>query len=223
MAAALVIVLFALPSYIGLFRQKGAIKALLIILVMSVVVLAIQAAAIRGAYPFGDFSFGEALGSKILGLVPWTIAFAYVPLILAVFWLASKVSKSIIRVGLAGLLLAAINAVLDPALAFVGIRSWENGGPFFGVPVLNFGGWFIAGLVTAWLLHKLWGKEDEVKRSLAYSGFAITWFWSGVNLGLKQWIPAGIGLVLGVVMLVVMYIERRRQAKAKAKEKDSNK
>lgn len=215
-AAAILIVLFALPSYIGLVRQKGVIKALLAAVLISLVILAIQAVAIQFNYPFGDFTFGDSLGYQLLGLVPWTIAFAYAPLVLAVFWLSSKLTKGGFRVILAGLFLAAANVVLDPALALMGLRSWENGGPFYGVPVINFGGWFLCGVIASLILHKIWGKEDDVRRSIAYSGFAIIWFWGGVNLGLKQWIPGGIGVAIGLLLLVLMRIEKRRQAKEKA-------
>ena len=214
-AAAFLIVLFALPSYIGLVRQKGWLKALAITVVVGLILLAIQATAIQFTYPFGDFSFGDALGYKVFGLVPWTIAFAYTPLVLACFWLSSKLTKNGFRVVLSGLFLAASNVVLDPALAFMGLRSWENGGPVYGVPILNFAGWFLTGIITACVLHAMWGKEDQVRRSIAYSGFAIIWFWGGVNLGLKQWVPGGIGIAIGVLFLILMNIERRRQRKAK--------
>lgn len=220
-AAAITIVLFAVPSYVSFIRQKGPIKALLAILIISVLILVIQAAAIQFNYPFGNFDFGDALGYQILGMVPWAVAFAYTPLVLGVFWLSSKLTKSGLRVLLSGLFLAVVNVVIDPALTFTGLRTWENGGPFFGVPVINFGGWFIVGVLAAVILHKFWGREDSVKRGLAYSGFAITWFWAGVNLGLKQWVPGGIGLAIGILFLVLMSIEKRRQRKAKdAKNKD---
>lgn len=214
-AAALVIVLFAAPSYIGLVRQQGFLKALGMVAIVGVVLLAILAAAIEFTYPFGDFGFGDALGYKLFGLVPWTIAFAYTPLVLACFWLSSKLTKSDFRVVLSGLFLAASNVVLDPALAFMGLRSWENGGPLYGVPILNFVGWLVTGIITACILHAMWGKEDDARRSIAYSGFAIIWFWGGVNLGLKQWVPGGIGIAIGLLFIVLMSIERRRQRKEK--------
>lgn len=214
LAAALAIVGFALPSYIGLIRQKGLAKGLILALVIGGLILAIHVVAIALSYPFGEFTFGDALGYKVFGSVPWTIAVAYTPLVLAMFWLSSKVTKSGLRVVLGGLLLAGANAALDPALAFMGLRSWENGGPFFGLPVLNFVGWFLTGMLTTLILHALWGKEEAVKRSVAYSGFAVLWFWGGVNLGLQQWVPAAVGLSLGVILLVLMIIEKRRDAKA---------
>lgn len=214
-AAALAILLFALPSYIGFIRQKGFGKALLALLLVSLILLAILIAAVQLTYPFGDFSFGDALGYKLMDAVPWTAAFAYTPLLLGAFWLASKLTSSGLRIVLTGLFLAASNAVIDPALSFMGLRSWENGGPFFGVPILNYAGWLFAGVITAWVLHAIWGKDDPVRRSVAYSAFAIIWFWGGVNIGLKQWIPGAAGLGIGLFMLSLMFIERRREAKEK--------
>ena len=104
---------------------------------------------------------------------------------------------------------------LDPALSLVGLRSWENGGPFYDVPILNFAGWFVTGIITSLILHIIWGKDDDVQRSIAYSGFAIIWFWAGVNLGLEQWLPGGIGLAIGLIFLILMIIEKRRRAKEK--------
>lgn len=214
-SAALAIILFAVPSYVGLIRQKGLVHALAAIVVIGGVFLAILALAVQLKYPFGAFTFGEALGYSIAGLVPWTMAFAYTPLVLSTFWLSSKLTKTGLRVLVGGLLFTAMNTVLDPALALMKLRAWENGGPFYGVPALNFAGWFLCGAITTWVLHKIWGKEDDVRRSVAYSGFAIIWFWGGVNLGLKQWVPGAIGLGIGLLILVMMVIEKRRQASEK--------
>lgn len=214
-SAALAILLLAVPSYIGLIKQRGLVRGLLILTVIGAIFLGVLALAVQFSYPFGAFTFSEVLGYKVAGLVPWTMAFAYPPLVLAVFWLSSKVTSNGLRIVLSGLLFAVVNAVLDPALAIMGIRSWEDGGPFYGVPIMNFGGWFLCGLITAWVLHKIWGRDDDVRRSVAYSGFAIIWFWAGVNLGLKQWVPGTIGLGLGLLIIGLMFVEKRRLSEKK--------
>ncbi len=214
--AAIAIVLFAMPSYFGLIRQQGFGRALLILLILGALLCGLLGLGIQLSLPFGDFSFADTLGYQLLGLVPWTMAFAYTPLVLAAFWLASKLTEGAGRILLAAVLLAAMNIVIDPALSFMGLRVWEAGGPFLGIPFINFAGWFITGLVAGLAVHAAWKDDDgaPVRRSIAYSGFAILWFWSGVNLGLKQWIPAAAGLVGGLLMLVIMYFEYRRAKKS---------
>lgn len=217
--AALFIVLFALPSYVSLVRQQGFGRGLLIIFAVGALMLIALGAAVQFALPFGAFTFADTLGYLILGVVPWTIAFAYTPLILASFWLGSKLTTNRGRILITALVVTLLNAALDPALAFMGLRSWDNGGPFFGVPILNFAGWFVLGLIAALLIQALWQNDDEepARRGLAFSGFAITWFWGGVNLGLKQWIPAAIGLGAGLFMLVLFINEKRREKNARKK------
>lgn len=223
-ATAIVIVLFALPSYIGVIHQKGLARGLTILAVTSLLFLLILGGAKQITFPFGNYTFADALGYKVGGVVPWTTAFAYTPILLAAFWLANKITSGVGRILLSAVFLTGMNAVIDPALAFMGIRTWESGGPFYAVPILNFVGWLVTGLITGAVLQSIWGKseddqEPEVGRSVAYSGFAIVWFWGGVNLGLNQWIPAAIGLTTGVLLLVLMYVERRRLQKANRKSK----
>lgn len=216
---AVAIVLFALPSFIGLLRQQGAARGVLILAALSAISLGILGLAVELSLPFGRFTFGETLGYQILGLVPWTTIFLYVPLVLLAFWLASKITQGVGRIFLTAIFAVVLNAVIDPALAFMGLRSWENGGPFFGVPILNFGGWLLAGLLLGIALQSLWNSDEDnpVRRSVAYSGFAIIWFWGGVNLGLQQWIPGAAGIGIGLLVLILMFSEKRRSKKELAR------
>src|SRR5690606_21383688 len=97
----------------------------------------------------------------------------------------------------------------DPALARMSLWSWDNSGPFYGVPVLNFVGWLLAGLIGGAIVHGIW-LDDPLQRSSAWSAFGITWFWSGGNLGLLQWVPGAVGVALGVLFLILMWLEKRR-------------
>ncbi len=213
-AAAVAIVGFALPSYIGVLKQKGLGRGALILLCLSAFILIMETIAVKTGLPYGKFSYGGAIGYKILGATPWPIAFAYTPLLLGAFWLARKVTEKKISVLLVALFATVAHFVIDPGLARMELWKWETAGPFYGVPVMNFAGWFITALVGATLLTYLWG-DTKVRRSLGYSAFAIVWFWAGVNLGLQQWIPGAIGIAVGFLLLTMMWTEKRREAKAK--------
>lgn len=209
--SAVVLILFALPSYIGALRQRGLGRGLLVILFLGLFCLIFESTAIKTGFPYGGFTYGDMLGYKILGLTPWTVFFAYPPIIMGAFWLASKITTSAGRIFFTALFALATDVVLDPALTRMSVWVWDNPGSFYGVPLLNFAGWFVSGIIAAWIMHAIWGTEETVRRSLAYSGFAITWFWAGVNIGLQQWIPAGLGVGIGLVILLIMRAEKRRE------------
>jgi len=210
-AIAAAIIAFALPSFIGFIRQKGLAKALLAIIILSLIGLGIETLLIKVGIPGGKFSYNDTLGYKIIGTTPWAIAFAYVPLLLGAFWLGNRVTKTGARVLLTALFTTGFNVILFSALSRMAILKWENAGPIFGMPIVCLGGWLVSSLLGAWFLSNMWGREDPVKRSLAYSAFAILWFWAGVNLGLQQWILGGIGVAVGLLLFISMRIEKRSE------------
>lgn len=77
-AAALAIIAFALPSYLSVVRQRGT-KGLVLLLATGVYLLLMLGLLAKISLPVIGFSFSSSLGYKILGVVPWTIAFAYPP------------------------------------------------------------------------------------------------------------------------------------------------
>lgn len=214
-AAAVAIVAFALPTYIGVLKLKGFGRGLLVLLTLGVFALVVETIAVKTGLPYGKFSFGDALGYKLLGTTPWPVAFAYPPLLLGAFWLARKVTGGKGATMLTALFSVIANVVVTPALTRMQLWNWETPGPFYGVPIMNFAGWLITGLLGALVLSALWG-ETKTRRSLGYSLFAIVWFWAGVNLGLQQWLPGGIGIAIGFMLLLIVWQEKRREQKIKA-------
>lgn len=211
-ASAVAIVGFALPSYIGVLKLKGFGKGLAVLLSLGIFALVIETIAVKTGLPYGKFSYGSAIGYKILGATPWPVAFAYPPILLGAFWLARKATTKAWSIPLTALFALVADIVLDPALTRMQLWQWENPGPFYGVPLLNFVGWFVSGLLGAMLLTYLW-QDTPVRRSLVYSGFALVWFWAGVNLGLQQWIPGAVGIAAGFLLIILMWNEKRRERK----------
>ncbi|MDQ3159111.1 MAG: carotenoid biosynthesis protein [bacterium] len=214
-ASAVAIIAFAVPAYVSVVKQKGMAKGPLILLILGLFALVVEGVSIKTGLPYGDFEYGSSIGFKLFGLVPWPVAFAYPPILIGAFWSASKITKGMWRVPLTALFALIVDVVIDPALTKMGIWVWESPGQFYGVPLLNFAGWLITGVVGAMILNYLWG-EAEVKRGMVASAFAIVLFWSGINLGLQQWIPGIIGMVVGILILFCMMIERKREKKAAA-------
>lgn len=204
------IIAFSLPAYIGMFKQVGFFRGIAIILSLSIFALAFQTAATKIGLPYGKFSYGDGLGYKFIGTTPWAVAIAYPTILLGCFWLARKLGNGFLAIIFTSLFATVVAVALDPAMVRLTFWQWQVPGPFFGIPFINFAGWAISAFIGALILKALWG-EAKVRRLTAYSLFAILVFWSGVNLGVGQWIPAVVGIGFSVLMLAMFVVERRRQ------------
>ena len=203
------VALFALPSYYGVLKQRKVL-GLVILVALGAFALAFETLALKIGVPYGDFSYTDALGSKLLGTTPWIVALAYPPILLVGFWFASKFTRSFARVILTAVFATMIDLVLDPATVKLEFWMWDSPGPYFGVPIINFVGWLVSGFIGGLILHALWGKSERVKAPVAYSGLAVLLFWTGVNAGVGQLVPFGIGILFSIVVLVVLILEKQQ-------------
>ena len=195
------VVLFALPSYWGVIHAKGLKRGLILLFSLGLYALLVESSAIHTGFPYGDFIYNNLLGQKVFGLTPWTVAFAWPPILLLSYWF----TRSLTRLNLVckpwkvavltAVVATAVDLVLDPAAVNLGFWQWREPGFFYGVPIVNFMGWLLSCFVGALILHFLWGKK-EVPESVAYSGLAIVWFWTIANVFMIQIIPAVVGFVL---------------------------
>jgi putative membrane protein len=192
------VVLFALPSYWAVVNSNGWKRGLLILVSLGFYALLIESSAIHTGFPYGDFIYKDLLGEKVFGLTPWTVAFAWPPIILLTYWFArvrherNENFKIWFSTAFDAML---IDLVLDPAAVNLGFWNWREAGFFYGVPLVNFLGWLLSCFVGAIILHALWGNK-KVPESVAYSGLAILWFWTIANVFMVQIIPAVVGFAL---------------------------
>ena len=92
----------------------------------------------------------------MFGLVPWTVAFAWTPLILGAYAVAANLFDSrISRVIATTLILTVFDVVLDPGAVLLGFWQYDGGGWFYGVPMSNFVGWLVSGLIGSVILEGL--------------------------------------------------------------------
>ena len=207
--SALAIGLFALPSYVSTLRQKGLGKGIVILVSLGLFALIFETIAIKTGLPYGRFNYGDGLGTKFLNATPWAVMLAYPPIILGAYWLARKFGRPLALI-LTPIFATIVDLVLDPAMVKLEFWSWESPGPYFGVPVINFVGWLISGFVATLILSALWG-DTPVRRGAAYSVFGILLFWTGVNIGVEQKLPAIIGAACSVLLLTLFILEKRRE------------
>lgn len=194
------IISLALPSYLGLITWLGLKKALITIFTLSIYALAIETFAIITGIPYSNFEYSSLIGMKILGYTPFTVPFSFVPLFIGSIYLASlKSSNKFKIIILAAVFVLIADLVLDPAAVALNFWIWETKGIFYGVPLMNFIGWVITGIIAALIFAGL--LKDKINdsnkpKSLVSSLFLILSFWTAVCIYLWLLIPGIIGIFL---------------------------
>jgi len=185
-------------------------------------------ASTRIGVPFGLYHYtGVTRGQELyIDNVPLMDSLSFTFLAYAAFCLARAVlaGRPVSRVKLAavsGLLMMALDVVIDPLAVrgdrwFLGhIFYYPEGGPYFGVPLTNFAGWWIVGALGVggylWICsdgRTFWGRQ-------AWPGVALYYAVLAFNLVMTAWIGEWTLAILGValhVVLAVMCIRLMRAA-----------
>jgi len=121
--------------------------------------LVAEYAGVHSGFPFGcRYSYHEHLVPQLAGCVPLFIplswfVLAYAPLVFLRGFAADTRGDSpryrslLVKAVLCALLLAATDLFLDPLATSVDAWHWAEEGEYLGIPVLNYLGWFLVGLL----------------------------------------------------------------------------
>jgi len=167
--------------------------------------------------PFGNYEYTDMFGSKIMDKVPPAIPLSWFFMGFASFALASALIRrwrgkaglwpSIL---LGSLLLIIWDMVLDPAMSHetLAIRYWywEDVGPYMGIPLVNFLGWLLTGVIFMFAASYF----DERLRPIRteQNGFFLLVYMTnlifalGICIGNQFWLPAILGSLFGGVILI---------------------
>lgn len=186
-------------------------------------------------FPFGHYHYLSGLGYKIAGLVPFTIPLSWFYIGFSAYIIARagletlaipQAVKYIGAIGFGSLLLTSWDFVLDPAMSqtTVPFWVWEQPGAFFGMPYENFAGWFGTGVVFMTVATAIWRLKPLTLPASTQLGLPLVIYLGNfgfatiTSLAAGIYIPLGLGLVLGVLPLVVLYQMATRQPNEAATE-----
>ena len=152
---------------------------------------AAESIGVASGYPFGAYSYTLALSPSVFG-VPFVVAGAWMILI-------AWVRQLVIPIWAGALVMTLFDLVIDPLAAnTLGYWKWVHAGPYYGVPLYNFAGWFcISFLILAVL-------KATPPRSLGVvlTGCSILLFFALVSIAHRLFVPALLGVALcGVGLL----------------------
>ena len=192
-SAVFVLVLWA-PSAWMLARWLGTRRAALLLLGLGAFAVFIETFAVKTGWPYGHFQYGDKIGLKYFGVVPWTVPFAWSPLVLGAMALAARRARSLQALAIGGVVwLLLFDGVLDPGAVNQKFWSYDAGGFYYGVPLSNFFGWLVSGLLGAAIFYRGSGKKRAVPLPLISSVVLILAFWTSVCLFSGLWIPGAVG------------------------------
>jgi putative membrane protein len=206
LVSAVAIVCFSVPALAALRAWLGDARALAAFVVLGLYAIAIEATSVVSGFPYSQFTYSSEIGALLGGLVPWTVPFAWVPILVGSIALVAM-SKRLTRQPFIFALAVAtvtvlVDLVLDPAATMLGFWVWSAPGPYYGVPLVNFAGWFLSGFIGSLMVWQLGVKPKAEPLQPALWGLVATlFFWALVTGWQGLWFPCVLGIVLTATIL----------------------
>ena len=143
--------------------------------------------------PFGNYGYTDFLGFKLGGQVPYTIPLSWFFMAYPSYLIFSYLfpqSNAFLRIIMSALLLTIWDIVLDPAMSYLtNYWYWGESGPFYGMPLINFFGWFLTGVVICSGFELL--KAPRLTEQKDFQ-------WLTIFYGLNVLLPLGMCLAGGL-------------------------
>lgn len=194
-------------------RFVGARKTLTFFIVSTVLSCSFELFGTGTGWPFGAYQYTEGLGAKIGDRVPYTIPLSWFYMGFASYLLAGTIVGRLMRrrvgwwtVLLGSWFLMVWDLVLDPAMAHESLPIrfwvWHQTGPYFGMPLQNFVGWYATGLLFMAVSRWLW--RGDVAPNGAPALFSLIVYAANLLFGMVLsgsvglWVPILLAVVLGL-------------------------
>ena len=131
------------------FHYEWNIRSLAVFLSIVIAGLMVEWAGVQTGHVFGEYSYGSALGPAVGG-VPLIIGLNWLILIYTTYYIASRLFRpALVRIPSAALMMVAFDYLMEPVA--IGLHMWQWAGE--GIPLLNYGAWFVVSLVFASALY----------------------------------------------------------------------
>jgi len=106
-------------------------------------------------FPFGAYSYTTVLIPRILDTVPLAILFAWL-MVIAGAWYTGRLvlysTSRVVRAMLTGLFVMIIDIQIEPVATHIhNYWEWYDSGPYYGVPTINFAGWWAVGFILGYI------------------------------------------------------------------------
>jgi putative membrane protein len=172
-----------LPFAVALLHAKVRLgwKAMMLMVgTTTLVSLIFESVGVATGWIYGPYHYTEFLQPKFLGLTPilvplgWFLmlypSFVLADWILPTTWRPSQRLLGVAAVG--AFAMTAWDMVMDPTRVYAGMWTWEVEGPYFGVPLQNYLGWWIT-IFTVLAIFIHLARYTPRHRSASFDSLAI--------------------------------------------------
>jgi uncharacterized membrane protein len=151
------VIVGALAALCHAAGKVGGRKALALLLVGFAISLGAELVGTSTGLPFGPYSYTPLLGYRLLGLVPFPIPLSWFYMLYCSLAMCGRIMEPDDSAGakwrgaaVAGLIFTAWDVSLDPAMTKASSHwIWHVDGFFYGMPLLNWVGWWLTGTLVA--------------------------------------------------------------------------
>lgn len=180
----------------------GRRKTLIFFTIATLLPLGMELLGTGTGWPFGAYSYTANLGYKVLGRVPFTIPLSWFYMGFTSYLLASVIltartvrHRTLWSLVLGAWFLTAWDLALDPAMASNNLpfKFWlwhVSNGIYFGMPLQNFVGWSITGLLFMALSRFFWRENVRPGQLPTWFPFAMY----AANMGFAFALSLSVGL-----------------------------
>jgi putative membrane protein len=164
-------------SFFHAWHVLGGRHTLVFFVLSAVISWAFEQVGVATGLIFGRYHYTDTLGAR-LGHVPLLIPIAWFMMIYPSYVIANLIAGeppfgsrgSLGRIAwlafLSAMVMTAWDLVVDPVLTSPPMAAWvwEQGGPYFGVPVHNFAGWMLT-TFSVYLIYRLYERRVPIRPS----------------------------------------------------------
>lgn len=159
--------------------------ALTLFVISFIVSLAFESLGVATGWVYGPYHYTEKLGPKFLDLVPYLIPAAWFMMMYPSLVIAERIAqpgdtweRGLIVAALGGLIMTSWDVMMDPMMVRGGHWVWEVEGPYLGVPLQNYWGWWLTTFtvfLVNWLVMRRGLAGEQVRDDrLAVLAYAVT-------------------------------------------------
>jgi putative membrane protein len=207
-AVSLTVLILASATVSLLFAVAAPGRALRAIAVVLIGGWLVEFMGSKTGIPFGHYDYTTALQPQIGG-VPILIPLAWLMMLPSAWAVAQQIAPTSRwrQLLISGLAFTAWDLFLDPQMVMWNFWQWENPSGYFGIPWVNFLGWFISAVLLTWFANPPPLPIDPFliiyTLTWALQTIGLAFFWNMPG-------PAFFGFI-AMGFFVVMAWSRRRQ------------